>query len=328
MLVVVALGGKVFFAHGEAATARLQRRRIRNAAAMIAEVIDAGHRVVVTHGNGPQVGLLASQSEVFKREPAFPLDMLGTETEGMIGHLLEHELRNASGGDGRIATLLTQIEVDAEDPSFLDPVWPVGPAYTASQAETLSTHRGWTMLRHGRGWRRGIASPKPRHILEIEAIRRLVKQDVTVICAGGGIPVIRRPDKLMVGVEAIVNKDLASAVLAAELDADALLMLTDVPGVCVGWGTGEGYLVRRAVPHELMKMTFEEGTMRPKVEAACRFARQTGGLAAIGALKDAALLLEGRAGTIVLDPKRSIRRAYRQRARPPGVRIGPPPMQM
>jgi carbamate kinase len=329
MLVVLALGGKAFLKHGEAAPPRMQRRSIRGAAAVIAEMIEAGHRVVVTHGNGPQVGLLASQSEAYKRNPAFPLDVLGAETEGMIGHVLEQELANTCGPQVRIATILTQIEVDAEDPAFLEPAWPVGPVYTKAQADALSADRGWA-IQHGlKGWRRVVASPKPKRIMEIDVIRRLVAQGVNVICSGGsGVPVICRPDKLMVGVEAVIDKDRASALLAAELDADALLMLTDVDGVCAGWGTAEGYLIRRAIPQELMEMTFEKGTMRPKVAAACKFARKTGGLAVIGALENAAMMLEGRAGTSILDPKKSFRRAYRNRPRPPGVQIAPPQIQI
>ncbi len=236
MLVVIALGGNALMRRGEAMTARTQRRNIRGAAETIADIVRAGHRVVITHGNGPQVGLLALQSEAYRPVPAFPLDVLGAETEGMIGYMLEQELDNALQGRAEIATLLTQVEVKPNDGAFLNPQKPVGPVYEQGEAKALAAARGWAIAPDGRGWRRVVASPRPQRILEIGVIRRLVDQNVIVICAGGGgIPVTRRPDGVMVGVEAVIDKDHASALVAADLDADAFLMLTDVPGVCAGW---------------------------------------------------------------------------------------------
>ncbi len=325
MLVVIALGGNALMRRGEEMTARTQRRNIRGAAETIAGIVRAGHRVVVTHGNGPQVGLLALQSEAYRPVSAFPLDVLGAETEGMIGYVLEQELDNALHEQAEIATLLTQVEVDPNDGAFLAPHKPVGPVYNRSEAEALSAARGWAIAPDGHGWRRVVASPRPRRILEIDVIRRLVAQNVIVICAGGGgIPVIRRPDRIMVGVEAVIDKDHASALLAAELDADVFLMLTDVPGVCAGWGTAQGYLIRAAAPREMMQMEFDPGTMAPKVEAACTFAMTGGGMAGIGALDDAPRILRRAAGTIIIDPKKSVRRAHRRRSRPASAQIAPP----
>jgi carbamate kinase len=298
--VVVALGGNALLRRGEPVSASIQRDNIRRAAAALAQLMVEGHQLVITHGNGPQVGLLALQGEAAGKG-AFPLDVLGAETEGMIGYVLQQELDNAYAGPARFATLLTQVEVDPRDAAFHSPSKPVGPVYTEADARQLAEQRGWAIARDGDAWRRVVASPRPVRILEIEVIRLLVAQEVTVICAGGGgIPVAQRPDGAYVGVEAVIDKDHASGLLAAELKADAFLMLTDVPAVYTGWGTPSQRALGDVTPQELSTMDFAAGSMGPKVRAACDFVNRTGGLAGIGALEDASAILAHRSGTRVM----------------------------
>lgn len=300
MLVVVALGGNALLRRGEPLTAENQRANVRRAAAAIAAVIAAGHRVVICHGNGPQVGLLALQGAAYKPDEAFPLDVLGAETEGMIGYLIEQELENALAGGPRVATLLTQVEVDPRDPAFRNPTKPVGPVYDKAQAERLAETRGWSIAPDGDKYRRVVPSPLPRHIPDLAVIRLLVDQNVIVICAGGGgIPVVRRDDGSLIGIEAVIDKDRAGGLLAQGLGADALLMLTDVEAVFLDWGTPDQRPLRRASPEDLRRRDFAAGSMGPKVEAACDFVEATGGVAGIGALDQALAILEGRAGTLV-----------------------------
>lgn len=300
MLVVVALGGNALLRRGEPLTAENQRANVRRAAAAIAAVIAAGHRVVICHGNGPQVGLLALQGAAYKPEEAFPLDVLGAETEGMIGYLIEQELENVLAGGPRVATLLTQVEVDPRDPAFRNPTKPVGPVYDKAEAERLAETRGWSIAPDGDKFRRVVPSPLPRHIPDLAVIRLLVDQNVIVICAGGGgIPVVRRDDGSLVGIEAVIDKDRAGGLLAQGLGADALLMLTDVEAVFLDWGTPDQRPLRRASPEDLRRRDFAAGSMGPKVEAACDFVEATGGVAGIGALDQALAILEGRAGTLV-----------------------------
>lgn len=285
---------------GEPVRASTQRSNIRRAAQALVQLMAAGHQLVVTHGNGPQVGLLALQGEAAGKG-AFPLDVLGAETEGMIGYVLQQELDNAYTGHAQFATLLTQVEVDPRDAAFSAPSKPVGPVYTEGDAKRLAEQRGWAIARDGEAWRRVVASPRPVRILEIEVIRLLVTQAVTVICAGGGgIPVAQRADGTYVGVEAVIDKDHASGLLAAELKADAFLMLTDVSAVFYGWGTPAQRALGNVTVHELASMDFAAGSMGPKVQAACDFVNRTGGMAGIGALDDASAILARQAGTRVL----------------------------
>jgi carbamate kinase len=258
----------------------------------------AEHELVVTHGNGPQVGLLALQSESFEDVPPYPLDVLGAETEGMIGYLLARELRGRIPNQ-EVATLLTQVEVDPRDAALQNPSKPIGPSYSASRAKELAENRGWTIVEESKGgFRRVVPSPEPKAILEVEVIRLLVSAGVLVTCAGGGgIPVARSADGTLYGVEAVVDKDLASALLATRLGADFLLLLTDQPAVFSDWPEPALRPIGSATVEELQALSFEQGTMGPKVEAACRFAAATGGSAAIGALTDAAKILNGSAGT-------------------------------
>lgn len=301
MLVVVALGGNALLRRGEPLTVGNQRANVRLAATAIAGVIGAGHRVVICHGNGPQVGLLALQGAAYMPEEAYPLDVLGAETEGMIGYLIEQELMNTLAPGTRYATLLTQVEVDRGDPAFLAPSKPIGPVYRPEEAERVRREQGWAMVEEAAGkWRRVVPSPLPRHILQIDVIRMLVEAGVIVVCAGGGgIPTVRLGDGHVEGVEAVIDKDRAAGLLAAELGADALLMLTDVEAVFAGWGTADQRPIRRARPEDLKGMPFAAGSMGPKVDAASDFARRTGGIAGIGKLNDAAAILAGEAGTLV-----------------------------
>lgn len=292
MRIVIALGGNAISKRGETFSAAGQRASIRVAAQSLAAVLAAGHEVVITHGNGPQVGYLALQGG------AFPLDVLGAETDGMIGYVLEQELDNAYAPQVNFATLLTQIEVDPKDPAFKNPTKFIGPVYTQAEAAKLSADRGWSIGQDGAHLRRTVPSPRPKRILELEVIKLLLDQKVIVICAGGGgIPVVQKPDGTMIGVEAVIDKDHASGLLAQEIKADAFLMLTDVEGVFAHWGTSDETLIGQTTPDIIELMSFPAGSMGPKVEAACDFVRATGGYAAIGRLADCMGLIAGTTGT-------------------------------
>lgn len=299
MRVVIALGGNALLRRGQPMSEQNQRANVRIAAQAIAAVARE-HQVVITHGNGPQVGLLALQSAAYQTVDAYPLDVLGAESEGMIGYLIEQELSNVLPREQPIATLLTQIEVDPADPAFMRPSKPIGPLYTREEAERLSRERGWAIAPDNDRYRRVVPSPLPRHIFEINVIEYLVKMGVVVICAGGGgIPTVYRPDGSLIGVEAVIDKDRSGALLAQELHAEAYVMLTDVKAVYTDWGTASARALRRASPAALAELGFAAGSMGPKVEAACEFVRQTGGMAGIGSLEDAAALLRGDAGTLI-----------------------------
>jgi carbamate kinase len=299
MLVVIALGGNALLRRGEPADVTVQRANIATAVEAIAELA-AEHEVVVTHGNGPQVGLLALQGEAYPAAKPYPLDVLGAESEGMIGYLLDQELVNRFEGRRQVASLLTQVIVDAADPAFNRPEKFIGPIYEDNMAHKLAADRGWSIAPDGRLWRRVVPSPEPRAIVELDTIRLLVQQRVIVVCAGGGgIPVTVERDGRLVGVEAVVDKDRAAALLAEGLGADALLMLTDVPVVQEHFGTPQARDLRDVRVDELRELSFAPGSMRPKVEAACRFAERPGAMAGIGALADAAAILRGERGTRV-----------------------------
>jgi carbamate kinase len=297
MRVVVALGGNALLRRGEAPEADVQRRNVERAVERSVAPIARRHELVVTHGNGPQVGLLALQAAAYRDVRPYPLDVLGAESEGMIGYLLDLALGNALP-DRDIATLLTQVEVDPDDPAFAVPSKPIGPTYSDAEVERLRAERHWALMRDGAGWRRAVPSPAPRRIREIGTIKLLLRAGVIVVCAGGGgIPVVATRDGGLRGVEAVIDKDLAAALLAESIEADALLLLTDVPAVWTRWPMSEGTPIRRATPAELRAQSFAPGTMGPKVEAACRFVERTGRMAAIGAIDQAEAILEGRAGT-------------------------------
>jgi carbamate kinase len=296
MRVVVALGGNALLRRGEPLTAQQQRQNVHTASEALAPIARQ-HQLVISHGNGPQVGLLALQGLAYRPDEAYPLDILDAETEGMIGYLIEQELGNLLPGQP-CATLLTQIEVMPDDAAFGQPSKPIGPVYSEQEAQRLARGKGWRMARDGEYLRRVVPSPRPQRILEMAVIEQLVSRDIIVICAGGGgIPVVRRRDGSLVGVEAVIDKDHASALLARELRADALLMLTDVEAVYQEWGEPAARPIRRISPRAIRALAFAEGSMGPKVEAACEFVEQTGGIAAIGRLQDAAAILAGEVGT-------------------------------
>jgi carbamate kinase len=298
MRIVVALGGNALLRRGEPADADIQRRNVSVAVDALAELAKT-NELIVTHGNGPQVGLLALQATAGGSVAPYPLDVLGAETEGMIGYLLDQELVNALGSRP-VATLLTQVIVDLEDAAFERPTKFIGPVYTKERAHQLAFARGWSVAADGEHWRRVVPSPEPRGIVELSTIKLLVEAGVVIVCVGGGgIPVVVDRDGRLHGVEAVVDKDLAAALLAEGLGADALLMLTDVDGVQVGWGTPLSRRLDDVTTGELAAMTFAAGSMGPKVQAACRFAERTGGLAGIGSLAKAVDILEGRSGTRV-----------------------------
>jgi carbamate kinase len=297
MLVVISLGGNALLRRGEPMTAAAQRLNVQRAVAAVAEVIAAGHRVVISHGNGPQIGLLALQMAAYRPDEGYPLDVLGAETEGSIGYMIEQEVENLLPRR-QVAALLTQVEVDPRDPAFQDATKPIGPAYSLEEAQWLAAQRNWTIKPDGDKYRRVVASPRPQSIPDIGVIRTLLERDVIVICAGGGgIPVIRTQGGGLVGVEAVIDKDWASALLARELGADCLLLLTDVEAVFDGWGTSRKVPIRRVSAMELRERRFAEGSMGPKVEAACDFVEATGNAAGIGSLPNALAILQGNKGT-------------------------------
>jgi carbamate kinase len=296
--IVIALGGNALLMRGEPPEAQVQRANIAHAAEAIAPLARK-HTVVVTHGNGPQVGLLALQSEAYGAVRPYPLDILGAESEGLIGYLIELELENRLP-KRQVATLLTQIEVSLNDPAFKHPSKPIGPAYSEQDAKRLAQERGWSVAPDGRHWRRVVPSPEPIRIRELATIRLLVAAGAVVVCAGGGgIPVVTSPSGIVSGVEAVIEKDLTAALLAHLLGAEALLLLTDVDAVYFNWGGAQPLPVHEILPEELRKHDFAAGSMKPKVEAACRFVEAGGKVAGIGRLEDAVSILEGFRGTIV-----------------------------
>ena len=302
MRVVVALGGNALLQRGQPMTTDQQRTNIAMAAAALARVAEK-HALVVSHGNGPQVGLLALQAASYREEEAYPLDVLGAATEGMIGYMLEQELGNCLPFEVPLATILTMVEVDADDPAFTNPTKFVGAVYDKEAADRLAAEKGWQFRLDGDAWRRVVPSPRPARIFEIRPIRSLVELGVVVVCAGGGgIPTMYARDgqRTLVGVEAVVDKDLTSALLARELDADVLVMATDVDGVYVGFGTPAATRITRTTPEELRAQQFPAGSMGPKVAAAVEFAEETGHRAVIGRLDEIEGLVDGTAGTHVV----------------------------
>lgn len=302
MRVVVALGGNALLRRGEPMTPENQRHNIQLACDRLAPIAET-HELLISHGNGPQIGLLALQEAAYEPIPDSPLDVLGAETQGMIGYLVEQEMGNRLPEDKPLASLLTMIEVDPDDPAFENPTKPIGPMYTAEQAEELAKERGWEFKPDGTSMRRVVPSPTPLRIFERRPIQWLLERGCVVICTGGGgIPTAFHEKHKLDGVEAVIDKDNASALLAKDLDADILMMATDAPAVCVGFGTPEQRSIAEANPDSLLEQyekEFAAGSMLPKVMAACNFARATGKAAVIGALADIDSMLVGKAGTTV-----------------------------
>jgi len=296
MRIVIALGGNALQRRNEPHDARHRRQHLAIAANAVA-TLARDHEIVVTHGNGPQIGMLALAGATAGRTE--PLDELVAESQGLLGYLIERALTEALPGRA-IATVLTEVEVDAKDPGFSCPTKPIGPVYSNVEAWKLASRQGWLMVRDGIGFRRAVASPEPRRIHGLTAIKTLSDAGMLVICGGGGgIPIVAQSDGSLRGAEAVIDKDLTAALIAEEIGAQTLLLLTDVAAVSTEWGNPSSPLIAEAPPQELRRLHFAPGSMGPKVEAACRFVEHTGGAAIIGALEDAAALLLGTAGTLV-----------------------------
>lgn len=302
MRVVVALGGNALLKRGEPMTADVQRGNIKTAARALAPVA-TNHQLVLSHGNGPQVGLLALQAAAYKDVEAYPLDVLGAQTEGMIGYMIEQELGNLLPFEVPFATILTMVEVDPNDPAFQNPTKFVGPIYEKEDADKLAAEKGWVFKLDGNKWRRVVPSPLPKRIFEIRPVKWLLEHHTVVICGGGGgIPTMYLPneDRKLVGVEAVIDKDLVSELLSRELDADLFVMATDVDGVYLDWGKETQRKLDQVTASELKAHNFAAGSMGPKVSAAIQFVERTGKRAAIGALQDIEQIVAGTAGTNIV----------------------------
>ena len=299
MRLVVAIGGNASLRRGQTLSAVNQLDNIRRATLQLARV-SAGNELVVTHGNGPQVGLLALQAAAYPDVESYPPDMLGAETDSMIGYLIEQELSNALAGSRTVATLLTRVEVDRDDPAFKRPTKPIGPVYTQREARRIATARQWEIAADGTGFRRVVASPRPRRVLGLDPIRWLLQRGAVVIAAGGGMPVATAADgRSLAGVDAVIDKDLCSGLLARGIEADCLVIVTDVESVFLDWGTPGQRALGKVTPQALAEHAFAAGAMGPKVEAACEFVLATGKRAVIGSLDHIEAMLAGTAGTQV-----------------------------
>jgi carbamate kinase len=297
--VVVALGGNAILRRGQPFTVEIQRENVRTAAGALAPLV-ADHELVITHGNGPQVGLLALQASE-AGAGMDTLDLLGAQSDGMIGYMIEQELGNLLPFEQPFATILTMVEVDPDDPAFDIPTKPIGIGYPEAEARRLADERGWAVAPDGDLWRRVVPSPKPLRVFEIRPIEWLLERGVVVICTGGGgIPTMYGEDGALHGANVVVDKDKASALLARQLEADLLVLATDVAGVYAGWGTPEEELLKKTTPGQLRPDDFPVGSMGPKVEAACGFVEATGRRAVIGSLDAVDRMLEGTAGTQVV----------------------------
>ena len=299
MRLLIALGGNALLKRGEPLSAQNQRQNIKTAVEQISKITE-GNELVIAHGNGPQVGLLALQGAAYTEVDTYPLDVLGAETEGMIGYIIEQELGNVLPRETCIATLLTQVEVDRNDPAFNNPTKPIGPVYSKEAAEKLSEQKGWVIKEDGEYFRRVVASPKPKKIFELKPIQWLLEKGAIVICAGGGgIPTAFDEEGHLQGVEAVIDKDLCASLLARSLECELLVIATDVEYVYTDFGTDKQRSILQAHPDALSELDLPAGSMGPKVAAACEFARATGNTAIIGSLTNIGQTLEGGGGTRV-----------------------------
>lgn len=300
MRLVIALGGNALLKRGELMLCENQRENVSLACRQIAKAY-AGNELVVTHGNGPQVGLLALQNNAYKKVPMYPLDVIGAESVGMIGYMIQQELVNYVPKTATLATILTQTQVDPNDPAFQHPTKPVGPVYEKEEAEQLAKQHGWTIAPDNDKWRRVVPSPDPKRIWGLAPLKTLVENGhIVICCGGGGVPTYFDKNGRLVGAEAVIDKDLASSVLAASLDADLFIIATDVDGAYINWGKPDQKKIVQADPKSLREFGFAKGSMGPKVEAACRFVERTGKTAVIGALSEIEKILAGESGTRVV----------------------------
>jgi carbamate kinase len=301
MRILIALGGNALLRRGEPMTTEVQRKNVKVAAEAMAPIAEH-NQLVITHGNGPQVGLLALQDAAYEPDEDFPLDVLGAQTEGMIGYMIEQELGNLLPFEVPFATLLSMVEVDPKDRAFQNPTKFVGPVYEKAEADRIAAQRGWAFKTDGAKWRRVVPSPAPKRIFEVRPVRWLLERGTVVICAGGGgIPTMYDPkaERKLIGVEAVVDKDACSELLAREIEADLFIMATDAEAVFLDWGTPKQRGIHRASAAAMGKHSFPAGSMGPKVGAACAFALATGRTAAIGALADIPAIVRGEKGTLI-----------------------------
>lgn len=303
MRLVIALGGNALLKRGEPMTAENQRANVRVACEQIAKAYE-GNELIITHGNGPQVGLLALQNDAYKAVPMYPLDVIGAESLGMIGYMIQQEMQPLVPPSASIVNILSQTEVDPKDPAFQKPTKPVGPVYSKEEAEALAASQGWTIAQDNDKFRRVVPSPEPKRIWGLKPLKTLVENGYIVICCGGGgVPTYINDEGRLVGSEAVIDKDLASSVLAGDLDADLFVIATDVDGAYLDWGTPDQRRIAQADPESIRAYGFAKGSMGPKVEAACRFVEKTGKVAVIGALPDIEKILAGEAGTRIVAEK-------------------------
>lgn len=303
MRIVIALGGNALLKRGEPMTCENQRVNVRIAAEQIAKAYE-GNELIISHGNGPQVGLLALQNNAYKPVPMYPLDVIGGESLGMIGYMIQQELVNFVPKSATLATVLTQTQVDPKDPAFQNPTKPVGPVYDKEEAERLAKQHGWTIAQDNDKYRRVVPSPEPKRIWGLKPLKTLVEHGhIVICCGGGGIPTYFDEQGNLVGAEAVIDKDLASSLLASEVEADIFVIATDVNGAYVDWGKPTQRRIAEADPESLRAFGFAKGSMGPKVEAVCRFVEKTGKPAVIGALSEIDQILAGKAGTRVVPEK-------------------------
>lgn len=299
MRIVIALGGNALLKRGEPMHYEVQRANVRMACQQIAKVLP-GNELIITHGNGPQVGLIALQQNAYLNVPMYPLDAIGAESVGMIGYMIARELTNVVSQSIAVTNVLTQTEIDPNDPAFIHPTKPIGPIYTKEEAETLSQTHGWTMASDNDKFRRVVASPDPKRILGLSALKTLIENGhLVVCCGGGGVPVYFDKEGQLTGAEAVIDKDLASSLLAISINADLFVIATDVDGVYTDWGKPSQSLLRQIDATSLRRMSFARGSMAPKVEATCRFVEKTGKAAIIGALDQIEKIIDGKSGTLV-----------------------------
>lgn len=296
--VVVALGGNALLRRGEPLEADIQRKNIATAAKTIA-LIAQEYNVVLVHGNGPQVGLLALQNSAYTKVAPYPLDVLGAESQGMIGYMLIQELKNLMPSRN-VTALLTQVQVDPKDPAFANPTKFIGPVYEEAEARALAAEKQWSVKADGKFFRRVVPSPLPQRIVEGDAIETLIAQGHLIICTGGGGIPVTWDGQSLTGIEAVIDKDMSAAYLAKQIKADALLILTDADAVYLDWGKPTQRPLRVTSPDELAGVKFDAGSMGPKVEASCEFVKATGGMVGIGSLEDGLAILRGEAGTNIV----------------------------